>query len=171
MRTASIYILGTTVVLCLLTAFFLATGPVRSEGPAAAGAFALTAALTLIYFCTYGLFWTRLIVLEPLWAMGCFIMPCLVWKYVKLQWHESQVRILSIIHFGSMPLILLSFAVLAKATDLSYLETAALFSSYVHGEEINITEYKNHSGDYFVEGKEQYQYSELETSVDEELAY
>lgn len=127
---------GLIVLICALFLFFLFFGPVKSKGTAASFLFACMAANFFVSALTWTWFWVKMVVHEIMWAIGAIFVPCLVYRYVYLNWQETKVPF--VIHFLCGVLSFVFAALLGARLEISMFETLFLFNKYIYGFDVPI---------------------------------
>ena len=64
-----------------------------------------------ISFLTWLQFWSRMLIMDAMWALGCFLLPILVYRYVFLNWSDRHIRNSFLIH--------VTFSILGTIIQLS----------------------------------------------------
>lgn len=116
-QSAAALTLFTTIFVVLLF-----KGPYAAYGVSAAGGFALMVSAGIISFGLMVLFWSRMLVLSPMYALVSIFFPFVVYRYVYFNWEDRAVKIATGIHVATLCAAILGAQFLASALGIPMYE-------------------------------------------------
>ena len=127
-------IIGVGLILVAFFLFFLFFGPIKDKGPLASFLWSAMLTCSAVSFLTWGLFWFRTLILEPIWAIMSIFMPLLIWRYIFINWEDTKA--IFFIHIACLVLSVCFAVLLAKQLHLPIGQVLFISSAYQHGQEV-----------------------------------
>lgn len=136
LQSPLLQLIATIVFYFLLYTYFSHAGPVIRFGPVAAALFAGMVLCSAIGVVTWILFWVKLVVFEPYWALGSLILPALVYRFVLINWHEYKIYFT--IHIAAIVASVVIGCILADWLNMEFLEVFSVYQLFTHGHDVEL---------------------------------